>query len=1367
MKNPMDPQLLEAFQGRYELLSELGEGGFGRVYKARQVTTGQNVAVKLLRLTDGATPESVERRSARFEREMKLCAQMHHPNIVRLIDSGRAQGGAVYSIFEFVPGKNLAQVLAEEGVLDPVETRHLMLQLLDALACAHAQNVVHRDLKPANIMVVPTGARRNALVLDFGIGSVTDELTRAEAQPRITSTNESLGTPSYAAPEQLRGQAPTPRSDLYAWGLVFLECLTGRRIFEGATVAEVIFQQLSSEPVPIPPAIAAHPLGKLLQRVTSKDPSQRTVSAEVLLRQLEAVDVSNLPRRPAPVRIQPAAPNAETATVELSSRTPNAVSTRSRRWAEGERRQLTVVCCTLSATQTTPGPVDIEELDHVLGAQQEVCIEIARRYNGHIASALGDIVLFYFGYPAAREDDARRAAQAALDMVAEVKRRGRAIEAERGTRVEIRVGLHTGLVVSREQRDPTLSGLGFVVGTTPKLAFRLSTSAPSGAILVTGDTQQLVRKHFPLDPAPTSPNELLPPGLETFVLQGADATWSGTDDALSLVGRSRELDLVLARWEQARSGQGQAVLITGEPGIGKSRLMRELGDRLGAEPHTWLESRCTEDSSGQAYAPVVDLLTRMLDPNRDLPPEGRLTGLEALLSGYSFELPETLPLFASLLSLPLPPERWAPLDVSPLKHRELTRNALLAFLAAMAERQPVVLALEDLHWADPSTLELLKALVEEVSSSRLLAVFSARPELEPPWAASAVTQVQLGALARGEVERLATAAAGGPLSPEALEEIATRTDGIPLFVEELVRTLRESGALVEREGRFALEASKAGPAVPGTLRDLLVARLDRLGRAKETAQIASVLGRELTHELLRHVSPLTPDALEADLERLVGSGLLHRKRRPKGPVYLFKHALVRDAAYDSMLKRYRQQMHAKTAEAMEAHFQEQVESRPDLLAHHWAAANLKRKAIIYAQKAAFAALVRSAYLEAILFARLGLSWLDAIDDPVERAQLELSLNGVLAPALMSTQGWRSQELRNVAERSLELLFTVGESPYTAPTLWVLSIFYHLGGDQRRVRGLLDRLVALAQRTGDAGQEAVALTILSNIELLEGRLGEAKAKADRCLALFDPVAHRMHRILYGQDTRVGGESVLCRGKWLLGFPDQAKAHGDAAVAWGRELNHGTSIGLSFIYLLLIAQEHGDRTEALQLISQHTELSHRYGLLEQSVYVGILRAWAVKDLEAMRRSIALREAFGTEMDQPAYYAMLAELELELGHVEAALASVERGRQRAQALGEAYHESKMLHVKGRVLLQRDGNTALSAETCFRQAAEVSHAQGARMRELQAVTALARVLQASGRQEEARQRLQTVYSTFSEGWGTPPVSEARALLDALGGEG
>lgn len=1366
MKNPMDPNLLEAFQGRYELLSELGEGGFGLVYKARQVTTGQNVAVKLLRLTEGATPESVERRSARFEREMKLCAQMHHPNIVRLIDSGRAPGGAVYSIFEFVPGKNLAQVLAEEGVLDPVEVRHLMLQLLDALACAHAQNVVHRDLKPANIMVVPTGARRNALVLDFGIGSVTDELTRAEPQPRITSTNESLGTPSYAAPEQLRGQPPTPRSDLYAWGLVFLECLTGKRVYEGATVAEVIFQQLSAEPVAIPAAIAAHPVGKLLQKATAKDPSQRTVSAEVLLRQLEAVDLSNLPRRPAPVRIQPAAPNAETATVELSSRTPHALSTRSRRWAEGERRQLTVVCCTLSATATAPGPVDIEELDHVLGAQQEVCIEIARRYNGHIASALGDIVLFYFGYPAAREDDARRAAQAALDMVAEVQRRGRAIEAERGTRVEIRVGVHTGLVVSREQRDPTLSGLGFVVGTTPKLAFRLSTSAPPGGILVTGDTQQLVRKHFPMAPGSPAVSDLLPPGLETFVLQGADATWSGADDALSLVGRTRELDLLLSRWEQVRVGQGQAVLITGEPGIGKSRLTRELGDKLGVEPHTWLEARCMADSSSQAYFPVVDLLTRLVDPNRDLSPEGRLKGLEALLSGFSFDLPETMPLFAPLLSLPLPPERWAPLDVSPLKHRELTRHALLAFLAAMAERQPVVLALEDLHWADPSTLELLKELVAEVPSQRLFAVFSARPEFEPPWPSSSVMQVQLGALARAEVERLATAAAGGPLSPEALEEIASRTDGIPLFVEELVRTLRESGALVEREGRFALDAGKAGPTVPGTLRDLLVARLDRLGRSKETAQIASVLGRELSHDLLRHISPLTPEALEADLERLVGAGLLHRKRRPKGPAYLFKHALVRDAAYDSMLKRHRQQVHAKTAAALEEHFPDLVNERPDLLAHHHASANLKRKAIVYAQKAALAALIRSAYLEAILFARLGLSWLDAIEDPLERAQLELSLNGVLAPALMSTQGWRSQDLRTVAERSLELLFTVGESPYAAPTLWVLSIYYHLGGDQRRVRGLLDRLVALAQASGDAGQEAVALTILSNCELLEGRLGEAKARAERCVALFDPVAHRMHRILYGQDTRVGGESVLCRALWLLGFADQAKAHGEAAVAWGRELNHGTSIGLSFIYLLLMAQEHGDRAEAQRLIAQHAELSQRYGLLEQSAYVGILRGWAEKNLAATRQGVAMREAFGTEMDQPAYYAILAELELELGHVEAALGSVERGRERAQVLGEGYHEAKLLRLKGRALLQRDGNSAPSAEACFRQAAEVAHAQGARMPELQAVTALARVLQASGRQEEARQRLQTIYSTFTEGLGTPPVVEARALLDALGGD-
>lgn len=945
------PVIGTVFADQYEIQGALGEGGFGTVYKARQLATGQSVAIKVLRLPDGAAGQGHEKRIARFQREMQICGQMHHPNIVRLIDSGHTDGGVVYSVFEFVPGKNLAELLVEEGHLDPAEARHLMMQVVDALACAHSAGVVHRDLKPANIMIVPTGARRNALVLDFGIGALTQEARRDESA-RITLTNESIGTPSYAAPEQLRNQPLTPRSDLYAWGLVFLECLTGKRVISGETVAEVIFKQLSLDPIPIPDVIADHSLGRILRRATAKDAAVREVTAEGLLRDLEGCDVSELRPRTGATRIEPASADAATVTVQFST------APRAPRLVEGERRQITALCCNLGAASVGPKPVDMEELDHVLGTQQEACAEIARRLDGHVASALGNSVLFYFGYPTAREDDARRAARAALAMAAEVRRRSTTLEAERGIRVDLRVGLHTGLVVSRELGEPSSSRIGFVVGTTPKLSARLAALAEPGEILASGGARLLLRKYFVLDETMTRLVDDTTAPVEVFALRDGDLAAGARE--VPLVGRERELSTLFEGWGKVRGGAGQAILVSGEPGIGKSRLTRALAERLTDEAHTWLECRAAPDGVNSAFFPIIELIDRMLDPHREVKADGKLTKLEVLLSLHGFDLAEAMPLFMPLLSLSLP-SKWPPLDVSPQKKRELTRNAVLSLLFEMAEKEPVVLVIEDLHWADPSTVELLGQLVGEVSSARVLALFTARPEFSPPWSAS-VLPIQLGRFGRPEVEQMILKVTSGRALPrEVLDVVASRTDGVPLFVEELVLTMIETGALVERDGSYALAKPLSEVAIPATLRDSLVARLDRLGRAKETAQVAAAIGREFTFELLRAVSPLDEAAAQEDLDRLVASELVYRKRRLKNPAYIFKHAMVRDAAYESMLKRSRVEVHTRIAKALEESLPEVTQKAAEAiaareigsldaarfyssLAYHWSRAEVLEKA---------------------------------------------------------------------------------------------------------------------------------------------------------------------------------------------------------------------------------------------------------------------------------------------------------------------------------------------------------------------------------------------------------------------------------------
>ncbi|MDC3962618.1 protein kinase domain-containing protein [Polyangium jinanense] len=504
------------FQGHYEILAKLGQGGFAAVYQARQVATGQLVAIKIMR--SGIAGDH-SRRVARFQREIRLCARLHHPNIVRLIDSGHTPEGLLYTVFEFVPGENLADVLAREGALDPREARHLMLQVLDALCCAHAQGVVHRDIKPANIMVVPTGARRNAMVLDFGIGALVDAMA-GPSPNKTVATNEVVCTPGYAAPEQIKAMRPTARSDLYAWGLVFLESLTGKPAITGGSLQEVLLKQMSSAPVPIPRPLWGHPLGELLREALVKDVRERNVDAEGLFWRLQACKVNGLRRESF---LEPAARRAQRSQTTLPLR-PRASGrglalVPSKRPSEADRRQLTALCYGLTALGPGPDAMDIEEVEELISREQASCADLVRRHHGRFAGALGDEVLSYFGSDAAPKDGAVSAGRAALELLSRVQSQSARLEAERGIRLEVRIGLHTGLAGNRDMRGPA-----HALGTTPAIAARLSALAAPDTIVLSSTTSRLLEGPFTLAHGGALPVEGLDRPVEVFLLRGEKGT---------------------------------------------------------------------------------------------------------------------------------------------------------------------------------------------------------------------------------------------------------------------------------------------------------------------------------------------------------------------------------------------------------------------------------------------------------------------------------------------------------------------------------------------------------------------------------------------------------------------------------------------------------------------------------------------------------------------------------------------------------------------------------------------------------------------------------------------------------------------------
>ncbi|WP_224361287.1 TOMM system kinase/cyclase fusion protein [Hyalangium versicolor] len=1324
------------FQDRYEVLSKIGEGGFGQVYRARQRTTHHEVAIKVLRALHTTNDTHI----ARFQREMQLCAQLYHPNIVRLVDSGRVEPDLLYTVFEYVPGKTLTDVLVAEGALPPPEAAQLMLQVLDALACAHKKDVIHRDLKPQNIMVTTTGARRNAMVLDFGLGTLPSE--QQEELAKITRTREVLGTPTYAAPEQLRGEPVSPSSDLYSWGLIFLECLTGRRAVDGATLQQVIYKQLGPEPVVIPDWLERHRLGRLLRKVTNKNPEQRILKAELVMRELEACTAEGWP-------VDEAGPRAPTpAQLAVLDTLP---STR-----EGERRQLTALCCSLRFSNGEGQALDEEDLDRLLRSLYSSCAETARRYDAHVGSVLGEWMLFYFGYPRAQEDDARRAARAALEMAARMEKRGAELAREHNGRLDFRVGIHTGLVISQEPRAGGYGGLPSLMGITPNHAVRLEARAEPGTILMSEGTSKLLRSYFALEPVRTGANASAEPVFR--LLHEYRGSHALTSQEGQLYGRAQELDFLEQRWMQAGAGTGQSLLLTGEPGIGKSRLVQELIRHARSKPHTFLECRCVPEGRNSALSPMVDLLERLLGLSREWTPVQTVSALEGLLSQYGFVLSEVMPLFLALLNIKGGEDRYPPLGVAPNRAKELTLDALVSLFFEMAQQQPLLLLVEDLHWSDPTTLELLAMIVKDVSSASICLVLTARPEFSAPW--STAHHLQLSRLDRKRVEEMVNGLTQDKHLPrEVLDQLVNRTDGVPLFVEELTRVVAES--LPQQGEHPSLSWTPTRLAIPTTLRDSLMARLDRLGTAKEVAQLASALGREFSYEVLKAISERDEAELQQELKVLVDADLVHRRRGVRNPTYLFKHALIRDTAYESMLRPLRRQVHARIAATLEAHFPELVETRPELLAMHHSDAGQKREAITYAQKAGMSALVRSANAECVAYITEALSWLDSVEDERERAQIELGLNGILTPASMATRGWANERVKSLMERSQQLIDFLGDSPQTVPTLWGLWLYHFSGCHHEQAWIQARRVMAMAEKSADTSLKVMALCMLGNSALTEDRLDETRDYFEQMLALYDPAQHAKMASLLGLDFRATASQCLCLVKWLQGYAGQAQAIIEAGHRWAEESRHAGSQGLMYLYHLPLLQGRGDREKTRVMAETALELARRFGLVTQTMYFQMYHAWALRDVEALRTALAIPDSVGQDLGRSYYRALLVELLWELGRHEESLQLAEEMIRWGQSTGETYSISLLLRFKG--LNQQARGEREAAEASLREAIEVARQQGAKMLELKASLSLFQLLQERGQAAAVRPQLAELVSWFTEGLDLPDLIQARALLTAL----
>jgi class 3 adenylate cyclase/predicted ATPase len=1039
---------------------------------------------------------------------------------------------------------------------------------------------------------------------------------------------------------------------------------------------------------------------------------------------------------------------------------------------EAERRQLTVLFGDLAGSTALSAKLDPEDMGALIRAYHACCADVVRRWGGHVAKYLGDGVLAYFGWPQAHEDDAERAVRAGLDLVTAVAR----LTTGAGMPLAARVGIATGLVMVGELIGEGVAREQTVVGETPNLAARLQALASPGSVVISQATRRLVGGLFELaDLGPQRLKGFAEP-LSAWRVEG-EGRAEGRFEALHgerltpLVGREHELGILLERWAWAKDGEGQVVLLSGEPGIGKSRVVRALRERLGGEPYTPLSHYCSPYHANSALHPVIGLLERAARFERDEPPQERLSRLEAVLGRASDRLDEAVPLLAALLGVPTG-ERYPARTLTPEVQKRRTLQALVDQLAGLATRQPVLALYEDVHWIDPSTLELLGLVIERVQRLPVLVLLTFRPEFQPPWTGQAhVTAVTMGRLGRRQGADLVARVTGDkPLPAAIIDQIVARTDGIPLFVEELTKTVLESGLLADAGDHYELSGPLPPLAIPTTLHDSLMARLDRLAPVKEIAQIGAAIGREFSHELLTAVAPMSASQLADALEQLVRSELVFRGGTPPEATYSFKHALVQDAAYQSLLKSRRQQLHGRIAHVLEERFPETAATQPELLAHHFAEARQIERAVDYWLKAGERAAARSANLEAIRHLTRGLEALETLPESPERDRQELMFQIAIGTPLIAVQGYSAPQTGAAFSRARVLCERLGEAEPLVAALSGEFVYHFVLGNYPLMRRLTDEARHVAERLPDpvirlAGHRLAGITAMHF-----GAFAEARAEFEAILRLYEASRHRSQPVHYVHDPKVSALTYLALVFWLLGFPAQAQQSSVAAFGCAAELNQANLTAHVHNFAGAgLGELLGDAPRVRVHSDAMVELADRHDLRAWRLNGLILRGWtmvqegaAEAGIELMCQNAADRAALRVRWYQARYLCMLAGAYAQVGRAEPGLRAIAEAKALAARNDEHMWEAELDRVEGD-LLKVQGGSGPEIEACFARAVAVARRQGAKSLELRAASSMAGLWRDHGRRAEAHDLLAPIYGWFTEGLDTADLKDAKVLLDEL----
>jgi serine/threonine protein kinase len=1097
---------------RFEILEQVGGGAMGVVFRARDAELQRVVALKFLLPREGLIEEPM---SVLLRQEARAVAQLNHENIVRIHDVAEWKGAAWESrvpflVMECLEGESLAALLLRERP-SLRRTLQIMNSVAAGLAHAHEHHVIHRDLKPGNVFVTSKGQVK---ILDFGLAYLT-----AVIFPDLPNL-PAAGTPAYMAPEQWRGEAQDERTDIWAAGLVLFELLTGEPPYLETSLSGLRARVLSEAPVPSVcerrPELPEE-LDALVSAMLVKQPKRRLGSAAEVRERLRKLEENLTLWRDEPRSLVP------------------------------QRRQVTLVACWLADLAGLAEHLDAEDFSELEGAFHQSCSEIIQQHGGTITTCVGDEVLACFGYPQAREEDAEKAARAGLHLATQL---GLAIQQKLThlprRKLTVKVGIHTDTVVL-DNLPPELQGqTPALQGEAPKIAQWLARQAEPDTVCLSHTPWKLVGGAFRTESLGSRSfqgfggmrelqfHRLVRENRATSRFERAHAQGALTP----LVGREAELRRLTGFWEQAREGRGAFVIVRGEAGIGKSRLIQELRERIPAEQALRLWCQCWAQFSTSAYHPIIELVQHLLRLEPEGSPQENLRKLEERMRAAGMS-EEHLDLVATFLLLPVP--RQSPhLRLTPERQKEKIFEALLTVLLRMSEERPVFAVVEDLHWADPSTLELLCFLLSRIEKARLCVFLTTRPECQLSWPRDEwLQELTLDRLPRRDtLELVRQSSSGMELSEQALEQLVAKTEGVPLFVEEMTRMLVEQPP----SGASPLEPNS----IPPTLNGLLLARLDMLPRRqKALAQLCAVVGRGFSHQMLSTLSGCSDEVLAQEFSGLLQAGLLQQVEDDAGLHYQFRHTLIQDAAYQSLLRRTRREYHSRIAQALTTHSPELVESQPELIAHHYTEGGELEPAIGFWTRAGLRALLRLAHKEAISHLSQALRLLRGLPDAAQRTEQELQLLSSLGVAQMQTQSAHSREVEQTYERVLKLIYQLEDAlPRQPIAIWGSFAYYFMRARFDVTHELAGLLVHVGERKNSPELLSLGHRMVATVLFTWGQM---------------PVAR--HRVLPARPR--GGPSARLRGLWSArrGEPGApASAHGARASA-GPAPSRLTDIGVT--------------------------------------------------------------------------------------------------------------------------------------------------------------------------------------------------------------